>query len=129
MGLAQDTPLETIALLNNHRSQAFGCNIGHITGALIHTAKLTAIAYWAPHHMRQFRHDLIGHLPQAGDPAGFAAACLALLSDPQAADRLGTRLRALQQARFSREAVESRIEKALREGLATGSERVRSPGP
>jgi len=82
-----------------------------------------------PHSVRGFGSDLAGAIPQAGDPAGFAAACLALLSDPQAADRLGTRLRALQQARFSREAVESRIEKALREGLATGSERVRSPGP
>lgn len=71
-----------------------------------------------PHSVRGFGDGLAGAIPQAADAEGFTRACLPLLADPAAANALGQQLRALQQARFSRQAVETRIEATLRKALA-----------
>lgn len=72
-----------------------------------------------PHSVRGFGREIEVALPQSGTVEGFVALCSRYLEDEAAADALGSQLRALQQARFSRAAVEDSIVEQLRSVAAT----------
>jgi glycosyltransferase involved in cell wall biosynthesis len=62
-----------------------------------------------PHSLRGFGADLPEVVPQAETAEAFADLCCRYLADGAAADTLGARVQAIQQAQFSRAAVEARI--------------------
>lgn len=70
------------------------------------------------HSARGFGAEIYAALPRADTAEAFIALCDRFLTDAAAADALGARLRALQQARFSRDAVEARIASDIRDTLA-----------
>lgn len=70
------------------------------------------------HSSRGFGAEIEALLPQSDTPDGYTAACLHLLDDDAAIDDLASRLRDLQQASYSRSAVENQIEAQIREVAA-----------
>lgn len=63
----------------------------------------------APHSARGFNSAFVSGLHQAGDPAAFVEACVALLQNPDQADRDGAEMARLEAAHYSRDALVGRI--------------------
>jgi glycosyltransferase involved in cell wall biosynthesis len=74
-----------------------------------------------------FGADIAAALPVARDAAGFAEACIALLADPARAARQGSILRALQQERYSRVAMERLIVTTLSAHIGLAQPRPEVP--
>ena len=74
------------------------------------------------HAMRGFGNDLASLLRGGDAPEAFIAACEQILGNPADADDIGARLRAVQQAHYTREAVETRGAEDIRRLIARGAQ-------
>ena len=70
------------------------------------------------HSARGFGAGIEAAIPQADTPEDFIRLCATCLADGAAADALGRRLQALQEAQFSRPAVEQRIAEQIAAAVA-----------